>query len=175
MSDSIETLFQSEGRRIYNLLLRLTGSPEEAEDLTQDVFLKAARSFESFRGQSQASTWLYRIAVNTARDRWRRRKLEPESFEAALETGRTEEPATGEGLTGRSIEKLEARTMVEEGLRQLPPWMREILLLREAEGQSYEQLAEVLDLPLGTIQSRLARARAALRLWVRRRYPDWSP
>lgn len=175
MSDPIETLFRSEGRRIYTLLLRLTGNPEEAEDLTQEVFLKAARSFDSFRGQSQASTWLFRIAVNAARDRWRRRRLEPESFEEALAAGRAQEPATTAGFTERGVDRQEAREMVESGLARLEPPMREILLLRESEGLSYEELAAVLDLPLGTVQSRLARARATLRDWIRRNFPDWEP
>lgn len=175
LSDSIEALFRSEGRRVYNLLLRLTGNPEEAADLTQEVFLKASRALGSFRSEARASTWLFRIAVNAARDRWRRSRLEPESYEEALASGRAPEPASAADVTARPLEQVEAARMIERGLGQLAPWMREVLLLREFEGLGYEQMAEILDIPLGTVQSRLSRARTGLRDWIRRAYPDWQP
>lgn len=175
MAGEIEELFEREGRRIYSLLLRLTGNPDEAEDLTQEVFLKAARGYSGFEERSTAGTWLYRIAINAARDRWRRRRHPTESYEAALQAGRPVEPATAPEATSAALLQEEARRLLNEGLASLDPAAREVILLRESEGLSYQQMAETLGIPMGTVQSRLARARSALREAIHLRHPDWEP
>lgn len=175
MAERIEELFEREGQRIHALLLRLTGDPDEAADLTQEVFLKAARAWHSFEERSSAGTWLYRIAVNAARDRWRRRRHPVESYEGALEAGRPVEPVGEADSTGAPLMAAEAARLLQEGLAELEPAAREVLLLREAEGLPYQEIAAVLGVPIGTVQSRLARARTALRDAIRRRHPDWEP
>ena len=175
MAERVEDLFQREGRRIYTLLLRLTGNREEASDLTQEVFLKAARAYSAFEERSSPGTWLYRIAINTARDRWRRRRHPVESYDAAIEAGRSVEPASAADLTEAPLLAEEAGRLLNEGLAGLEPAAREVLLLRESEALSYQEIAAILGVPMGTVQSRLARARAALREAIRRRHPDWEP
>lgn len=175
MAERIEDLFQREGRRIHTLLLRLTGNADEAADLTQEVFLKAARAYNAFEERSSPGTWLYRIALNAARDRWRRQRHPTESYDAALEAGRLVEPPGPAGSTEAPLLAEEAGRLLNEGLASLEPAAREVLLLREAEGLSYQEMAAILGVPIGTVQSRLSRARTALRDEIRRRHPDWEP
>lgn len=175
MPETVEELFREHGARIYNLLLRLVGGREDASDLTQEVFLKAGRGWSRFEGRSSPSTWLIRIAINTARDHLRRRRRERQrggNPEWSLSPEQI--PLSGD-RPDRDAEAEEARRLVAEALGDLDPPAREIILLREAEEMPYQDLADMLGVPLGTVQSRLARAREALREAVRRRHPDWKP
>ena len=173
MDESIEfeALVATYERRIYNLLLRMVNDPEDAADLTQETFYRAFRAFDRFRGDSQPYTWLYRIAVNLANDhlemRARIRKREVEL--AALEFTDDGEPTGWDPpdtaptpeehlLQQELIEKV--RTLIQ----QMPPDYREIILLREYEEMSYEEMAEALGITLEAVRSRLARARAWLRM-----------
>jgi RNA polymerase sigma-70 factor (ECF subfamily) len=172
----IEALFREQGTRIYNLLHRLVGHPEEAADLTQDVFLKAQRAFDGFEGRSAESTWLVRIAVNAARDALRRRKVQRRTFRDVMENESGRSPgleAPAPDRTDRDLEAGESKRIVSEALDELEPGAREILLLREMQGMSYDDIATALGIPLGTVQSRLARSRDALRKAVLRRHPDF--
>lgn len=156
---------------IYALLLRLTQDAEEARDLTQETFLQAFRGINGFRGDADLRTWLYRIAVNQARNRrrwWRRRRRD--------ETLSLDEP---EGLSGTSLgsrlidescETPEACALRQErehhllrALASLNRDAREVVVLRDIEGLSYEEVAETLNASVGTVKSRLSRARAELR------------
>jgi RNA polymerase sigma-70 factor (ECF subfamily) len=168
----VEDLFRDHGNRVYSLLLRLSGNSHDAADLTQDVFLKAGRGLERFRGDAAELTWLLRIAINAHRDLMRRRRKAPISYEQAVQTGSLPEPATP-GSSDEATESAEARRIVREALGDLEQDIRAILLLRDARGLAYRQIAETLGVPIGTVQSRLFRAREALREAVRRRYPDW--
>jgi RNA polymerase sigma factor (sigma-70 family) len=166
-----EALVAAYERRIYNLLLRMVNDPEDAADLTQETFYRAFRAFHRFRGDSQPYTWLYRIAVNLANDhlekRARIRKREVEL--AALEFTDDGEPTGWDPpdpaptpeehlLQQELIEKVRAL------IQQMPPDYREIILLREYEEMSYEEMAEALGITLEAVRSRLARARAWLRM-----------
>jgi RNA polymerase sigma-70 factor (ECF subfamily) len=172
----IEALFREQGTRIYNLMYRLVGHPEDAADLTQDVFLKAQRAFEGFEGRSAESTWLVRIAVNAARDALRRRKVLRRTFQDAAPGEPGKPPpreASAPDRTERVLEAGESRRIVAEALDDLDPDAREILLLREMRGMSYDDIATTLGIPLGTVQSRLARSRDSLRKAVLKRHPDF--
>jgi RNA polymerase sigma factor (sigma-70 family) len=173
MDESIEfeALVATYERRIYNLLLRMVNDPEDAADLTQETFYRAFRAFDRFRGDAQPYTWLYRIAVNLANDhlekRARIRKREVEL--AALEFTDDGEPTGWDppdtGLTPE--EHLLQQELIEKVralIQQMPPDYREIILLREYEEMSYEEMAEVLGITLEAVRSRLARARAWLRM-----------
>jgi RNA polymerase sigma-70 factor (ECF subfamily) len=157
---------------IYALLYRLTEDAEEARDLTQETFLQAFRHLSSFRGDADLRTWLYRIAVNQARNRWRwwkRRRRDrtvsldapvSEGFDAPLSAGL----AGDEGLDPeRQTLAREREAVLHAALKSLSRPYREVIVLRDIEGLSYEEVAATLDLNVGTVKSRLNRGRAELR------------
>lgn len=147
--------------RLFNTLLRIAGSQEDAADAVQDAFVQAYTKLDSFRGASQFYTWLYRIAMNIALSRRRRRRLTA-SIDLAKEC-RGEEPAD---VARRPEEALLANEQVEQvqaALGDLADDHRAIIVLREIEGCSYEEIAAMLELPVGTVRSRLFRARLQLR------------
>ncbi|MBN1908336.1 MAG: sigma-70 family RNA polymerase sigma factor [Pirellulales bacterium] len=147
--------------RLYNTLAHLTGRPEDARDLVQDAFVQAFVKLETFKRQSGFYTWLYRIAFNLAATTLRRRRRTV-SVEAARESSGQEPIEPGEGPHQR-LEQDERCRQVQEAIAQLGDEYRSVLVLREMEGCSYERIAEILDLPVGTVRSRLHRARAQLR------------
>jgi RNA polymerase sigma-70 factor, ECF subfamily len=157
---------------IYALLYRLTEDPEEARDLTQETFLQAFRHLASFRGDADLRTWLYRIAVNQARNRWRwwkRRRRDrtvsldaptAEGFDAPLSAGLAGDP----GLDPeRQALARERELALHAALKSLSRPYREVIVLRDIEGLSYEEVAAALDLNVGTVKSRLNRGRTELR------------
>lgn len=151
--------------RVLKLVTRYLRDPVEAEDIAQEAFIKAYRALPSFRGESAFYTWLYRIAANTAKNvlvSSRRRLVDydldmqdPEDYTAQvlLRDGDTPE---GMLLTE------EIRQTVTEAMQQLPDDLREAITLRELEGLSYEEIAEVMECPVGTVRSRIFRAREAI-------------
>lgn len=143
--------------RLYRFVLRMVGSPDEALDLAQDAFVRAWQALPEWRPDAKFHTWLFRIASNAALDALRRRKIVEfvpleETFEAA----------SGEPGPARRLEIAQALRGLEAALRSLPAEQREILLLREVEDLSYEEIGAVLGIAEGTVKSRLARARVAL-------------
>lgn len=143
--------------RIYRHLLHLTGSREEALELAQEVFIKAWEALPGWRPQAQFHTWLYRIASNVALDLLRRRKVV--QFVALEEGHDTAADAPGPEA---SLQAKQGMRAMDAALARLSPEQREIILLREVEGLSYDELAASLRIDEGTVKSRLARARAAL-------------
>lgn len=142
---------------VYRYLVRLVRVPETARELTQDTFLRAFQAIRSWRPEARFRTWLFRIAHNLALDHLRRTKhLRLEPLDAGLEVP---DPAPG---PDRQLETVQRARQLEQALAALAPAHREILLLREIEEMSYEDIARTLDLTLGTVRSRIARARAAL-------------
>jgi RNA polymerase sigma-70 factor (ECF subfamily) len=147
--------------RLYNSLLRVVGSAEDAADIVQDAFVQAYVKLDSFRGSSAFYTWLYRIAFNLAMSHARR-----ERKTASLDGIKTlagSEPVDGRPAPEANLEQREHIEMVHVALAELSADYRTILVLREIDGCRYEQIAEILDLPVGTVRSRLFRARMALR------------
>ena len=164
-ASAFEELVAAYEKNVYNLALRMTGSPEDAEDMAQEAFLKAFNSIQSFRGDSKFSVWLYRIVSNVCLDFLRKRsKRQTVSLSAEDEDG--EEVQIDLADTAQSpealLEKKLTRESVQRGLRQLPPDARQILLLREIQGLSYEEIGETLGLEPGTVKSRIFRARKRL-------------
>lgn len=143
--------------RIYRFLLRLTRSPDDALDLTQDTFLRAYQGLDRWRPDALFRTWLFRIARNVAFDRLRRDKL-VEFVELAPDVDLPDTTAGPEAI----VETAQRLRQLEAALERLPAEHREILLLREIEDMAYDEIAVVLNLNVGTVKSRLARARAAL-------------
>jgi RNA polymerase sigma-70 factor, ECF subfamily len=140
--------------RIYRLLLRMTGRPEDAFDLTQDTYLKVFGAIDRFQGSSELTTWIYQIAVNEARQFLRRRRLHQTKLK--LLTGLSEASAT-------QCPDVDAAADVQDALTRLPESERALIVLRHFDHLSYEQMAQVLDKPPGTVASALNRARRMLR------------
>ena len=144
--------------RIYRFLVRLTHSPDAALDLTQDTFLRVYQSLERWRPDAQFKTWLFQIARNIAFDRLRREKRVA-FVELEEDFALQEDPTAGPDAL---LETAQRYRLLETALAKLPAEHREILLLREIEEMTYDEIALVLELNLGTVKSRIARARTAL-------------
>ena len=163
--NAFEKLVLAYEKNVYNIALRMTGNSEDASDMTQEAFIKAYNSLHSFRGDSKFSVWLYRIVSNVCLDFLRSRNrratvsLSVENDEGEeMELDIADEASSPQALLDRSL----TRDAVRRGLQALPPDHREILLLREIQGLSYDEIAETLDLEVGTVKSRIFRARKKL-------------
>jgi len=152
---------------VYGLVYGMLGDTGDAADATQEVFLKAFRGIRRFRGGSSLKTWLYRIAVREALNqrRWWWRHRRPEvSLEAEMELrGPAGEIEAGEGSPFDRMAASEVREVVQRALDAVPEVFRTAVILRDLEGLSYEEVAEVLDVSAGTVKSRILRGRRALR------------
>jgi RNA polymerase sigma-70 factor (ECF subfamily) len=158
-------------RMVFSLALRLLGDPEEARDLSQEVFLQVYRHLHRFEGRSSLKTWIYRIVVNQSRNRqrwWRRRRKERscplEDLTPADEARASLSVAAGEDSPFDRVSREERARRVQVALLELPFHQRTILVLREVEGLSCDAIAATLGLPEGTVKSRLSRAREALKI-----------
>ena len=169
---AFDRLVHERSGEVYALLYRLTEDPEEARDLTQETFLQAFRHLANFRGDADLRTWLYRIAVNQARNRWRwwkrRRRDRTVSLDAPVREG-SDAPLSA-GLEGDAGDDPEQQALARERARALHAALkalsrpyREVVVLRDIEGLSYEEVASALDLNVGTVKSRLSRGRNELR------------
>lgn len=166
--DAYEVLIQRYERPVYNLVSRLVDDPADAADAVQEVFLKVFRKVGWFRGDSSLKTWIYRIAINEARNqrRWfgrhRQREvgLEPAPGESAGYTNWLEDQQPSPFDLALDHE---TRALIEDALNEVSPAFRAALVLREIEGFSYEEIAEILEVSLGTVKSRIMRGREALR------------
>lgn len=156
---------------VYALLYRLTSDAEEARDLTQETFLRAFQSIGRFRGDANLKTWIYRIAVNQARNRWRwwRRRRRDVTVSLDATSDRTEQPLSASLRDDDAIDP-EQETLAREreghlrgALLELKRPFREAVILRDVEGFSYEEIADTLQISIGTVKSRLSRGRLELR------------
>lgn len=152
-------------KNVYNLALRMTGSAQDAEDMAQEAFLKAYSSLAGFRGESKFSVWLYRIVSNVCLD-FLRKKGKRQTVSLSAEDDDGEDVVLDVPDTAQSpealLEKKLTRDAVRRGLASLPEDARQILLLREIQGLSYEETGETLGLEAGTVKSRIFRARKKL-------------
>ena len=164
-----DTIVRERHARIYNLAYRFTGRPDEAEDLTQEVFLKVYRTLHLYRAESGAlETWIVRVARNHFIDHYRKYKVEKtqtttleDHFEVATSpTTRIETPA-------EALDRKEAGDRVHRLLEKLPQDQREAVVLRDLEELTYEEISELLKVPIGTVKSRINRGRIELARLVR--------
>ena len=151
--------------KVVKLVARLLRDPTEAEDVAQEAFVKAYRALASFRGDSAFYTWLYRIAVNTARNAMASRQRRPLDYEADL--SETEQSAVASRMSHSDTPEAtalsdEIHATVNRAVAELPEDLRTAIILREIEGLSYEEIAAAMDCPVGTVRSRIFRAREAI-------------
>jgi RNA polymerase sigma-70 factor (ECF subfamily) len=152
--------------KVVKLVMRYLRDPADAEDVAQEAFIKAYRALPQFRGDSAFYTWLYRIAINTAKNALAARERQPVSYEFDTQQGedgpdeisRLKDPETPEGLALTE----EIRETVNAAIVALPEDLRTAIVLRELEGLSYEEIAVSMDCPVGTVRSRIFRAREAI-------------
>ena len=168
---AFEQLVAEHTNDVYALLYRLTSDPEEARDLTQETFLRAFQSVSRFRGDANLKTWLYRVAVNQARNRWRwwRRRKRELTVSLDATDDRNTQPLTATLRDDDAINP-EQETLARERERQLREALlglrqsyREAVILRDVEGFSYEEVADTLQISIGTVKSRISRGRLELR------------
>ena len=161
---------------LYSLIARSLQDPADAADITQEVFIKVFRSIRSFHGAASLRTWLYRIALREASNQrrwWSRHKRQELTIDTRAGSGESEDGEDAMSLSGMLMDaggtpydhaaQAELKARVEEALRKLPEAFRTVVVLREMEGFCYEEIAEILDVPAGTVKSRLTRGRAALK------------
>ncbi|MBT8087187.1 MAG: RNA polymerase sigma factor RpoE [Gammaproteobacteria bacterium] len=151
--------------KIVNLVMRYVRDPELAQDITQEAFIKAYRALPRFRGDSAFYTWMYRIAVNTAKNHLAAQRRRPMNVELDLQDpeqydlhAKLKETDTPEGVTLSN----ELKKSVELAIAGLPEDLRTAIILRELEGMSYEEIAQTMECPVGTVRSRIFRARDAI-------------
>ena len=169
--NAFEGLVTAYEKNADNLALRMLGDPQDAEDVTQEAFLKAYQSLSSFRLDSRFSVWLYRIVSNLCLDQLRRRQRRPEqSLTVENDEGEeAQQDVPDENFSPEALlERKLTREAVRRGLDALPDEQRQILLLRELEGMSYEEIGQALSLEPGTVKSRIFRARKRLCVWLLR-------
>jgi RNA polymerase sigma-70 factor (ECF subfamily) len=163
-------LVEEHQRMVVQLAVNLLGDRDEALDLSQEVFLRVFRTIARFRGQSSLRTWIYRIAVNQARNRhrfWRRRHRADQVSLDAHVAAHGELLSAGNTGPDRLLAQKELASRLERALDHLPFDQRTAIVLREVDGLSYEEIAFSLGVAVGTVKSRLTRARQALRLELR--------
>lgn len=169
---SEDEFLKTAAQPVYNLALRLTGNPSDAEDLAQDSLLRCLKALPGFRGDSAPTSWAYRVAMNTWKNRVRaekRRGFWKTLPLAALfggsedEESATAEPAAPDAPLDAGLGSAEVGEAVQAALLTLDEESRAVVVLREIEGMAYDEIAKTLSLPEGTVKSRLFRARAALK------------
>jgi len=149
--------------RLYNTIFRIVGNGDDALDIVQEAFLNAYQSLDSFKGDALFFTWLYRIAMNTAISQRRKRRFLVPIDSAGEGRGLDPSDPSEENQPGHALEQAEEEQKLYRALSRLSVEHRTVLVLKELEGQKYEAMAETLGVPVGTIRSRLHRARLELR------------
>lgn len=162
-ADAFEPLVTENQNMVYRLAYRMVGNEQDAWDVSQETFLKAYNALSSFRGESRFSTWLYRLAGNAATDLLRSRKTgRIVSLDELQEETPTFDVADDAPTPEAELERREVQRSLQEALQKLPEDSRKILTLREIGGLSYDEISETLSLEIGTVKSRLNRARGKL-------------
>jgi RNA polymerase sigma factor (sigma-70 family) len=166
--DDFEAILRAEGPRIYTLAIRLCGNTADGSDLAQETFINAWRHWKDFRKESHVGTWLYRICVNLWKNRVRYEKRRSFWKHVSLNGSSSDEDAPKRELADGApaldalLEKAEEGDRVSQAMSKLDPQDRALLTFREIEDKPYEEIAQLLDVPLGTVKSRIARARDKL-------------
>jgi RNA polymerase sigma-70 factor (ECF subfamily) len=172
-SESFGELVRRYQDRLYSAIVHMVGCRSEAEDVVQDAFVQAYVKLSTFKHNSRFYTWLYRIAVNVSISHRRRKRAQISVEENREATG--DEPLDMGAPPDERLELAERREQLQEAMNQLTAEHRSIIVLRHMEDFSYEEMAEILDMPVGTVRSRLHRARAQLLEHLKELMPDEVP
>lgn len=165
--EAFEQLVSAYDRRAYNIAYRVMGNEEDAKDMAQEAMLRVYRSIKDFKGQSSFSTWLYRIVTNVCLDELRRRKNDKHvSIDSTIQTEDGElhiELSSDKETPETAYERVEQRELIKKAIGELNDEYRSVIVLRDIQGFSYEEISNMLECSLGTVKSRINRARAMLR------------
>ncbi len=167
--DAFTLLVQRHQRRVFNLVFRMLQQYEEANEVTQETFLAAWQGLSSFRGEARFTTWLYRIAYNCAL-----KQLEQRKRDNILQLAMQAEQIDNDERIGAELEVRDRQVFVREHLAQLPAKYRVVLVLRHLQDMTYEEMAEVLTMPIGTIKTQLFRARNLLKERIEAFEYEWK-
>lgn len=174
--DAFADMVDKYQHRVFNVIYRIVGDRQEAEDVAQEVFIAVFKHIDGFRGDSKFSTWLFRIASNRAKNRVkylaRRNKQQHQDLEDTPESNIDDNPVGGGHADRPDREAMgrELEGIIQEGLEELNEKHRTVIVLYDIENLSYEEISDALDLPEGTVKSRLYRARSQLKAFVDERY-----
>ena len=160
---AFETLVLTYQKKVYNIAFRMTGNQEDAFDLSQEAFIKAYKSLSGFKMESKFSTWIYSIISNLCIDFCRKRKRLSEVPLSYGEDNKDAEISDERFLPEKEFERAEMREIIEESLSSLSLEHRQIFTMRDIEGLSYQDISDALDIEVGTVKSRISRAREQLR------------
>jgi RNA polymerase sigma-70 factor (ECF subfamily) len=161
---AFERIYRKHSRRVYALCLRMTGDHAQAEDLTQDTFLQVFRKIRTFRGEAAFSTWLHRIALNSALMRRRKKSFEEKSYDAISNPeDETDAPPRQFGGLDLGLEGLIDRITLEAAINELPPGYKAIFILHDVQGYDHSEIAQVFGRSIGNSKSQLHKARMRLR------------
>lgn len=165
--DSFEQLVRNYNRYVYNIAYRMMGNEEDAKDMAQEALIKAYKHIKSFKQEANFSTWLYRIVINTCKDELRKKHTQNLSLDAAIS-----EEKTGLELLENPdqnvnpvivYEQQELKKELQEALNTLPEESKSIVILKDIMGYSYQEIGDILEIPIGTVRSRLSRSRQSLK------------
>ena len=166
--EAFNRLMEQHERRMYAVALRMCANREDAQDCLQEAMLRVYRAIGGFKGESSFSTWVYRITMNTCLDELRRRKnKQSTSLDDLLDEGWA--PADDRSSPERQAVRAETARTLHQTIRELPEDMRAAVVLRDIQGYSYEEIAQILDINVGTIKSRISRGREKLREKLRKK------
>jgi len=159
---AFDQLFVRYQGKIFGLVTRYVRDRQEVEDVVQEAFIKAYRALPRFRGDSQFYTWLYRIAINTAKNHLVARARRPPGADIDVDDAESYEPMRQVENPENELARDELSKVIHKAIADLPDDLRSAVTLREFDGMSYEQIAEIMDCPVGTVRSRIFRARESI-------------
>jgi len=167
---SFDKLIMLHQRNVFNLCYRLLGDYDDADDCAQEVFIKVSRSLKNYRFESKFGTWLYRVTVNTCKNKFRSREYKLRAKKVRIdmvnpmdENERIETIENGSGSPATVMLRKEIDRLIQKAIDALPPKQKLVVVLRDIEGKSYEEIAGITGFKLGTVKSKLSRARQELR------------
>ncbi len=175
---SFEQLIGTHQQYVYNIAFRMMGNEEDAKDAAQEALIKVFKNIGSYRHDSKFSTWLYRIVMNTCKDLLRKRKSNVISIDKGIATDEGEVQMEFEDPNAspvRDYERKEVQETIQEAMEDLPEANKSVLILREIKDYSYDEISDILDIPVGTVRSRINRGRKMLADRLRERLPDHIP
>ncbi|MCL5283900.1 MAG: sigma-70 family RNA polymerase sigma factor [Armatimonadetes bacterium] len=165
--DAFDQLFRRYQQSIYNFAYRLTGDADEASDITSDAFLRVFNAINTFRGDASFTTWLFRIVTNVFLDEKKRQRVRAHSsldeYQSDVESGYERQVTDPSPTPSEIVESEERSELIQNAINQLPEYQRVMVVLFHIEGKSYEEISHIMQMPIGTVKSRLNRARLALR------------